>query len=161
MKTKLFQDDWIDWRSPDAQERYDKHQAQRARDVRAWIETGPGRLSADEKMVIAWYREAKDRVVASNYDGGRTSVDVLMVGNPGVVGIVNHQLDHIGGGLTAIMNGIDVARTHEADTYAEVVGMETPRPIVSVDIKCNRLDASEIVDGDMISEHAGQREVMP
>lgn len=114
------------------------------------------RLTIDEMQILEWYREAKRKTVTNNFEGGNTSVEVLIVGNPGVVGVVNHQLDHIGGGLTSVMHGKDVADVNEVDFYEETKGWITPRSSVPVSAMCNRLGAGDIIDDDFhVIKHEG------
>ncbi len=69
------------------------------------------RLTADEKLVLAWYREARSVHVRGCTGAG--SASVLLVGRPNAVGWIDHQLDHIGGGLSSIVDGREVAHcTH-------------------------------------------------
>jgi hypothetical protein len=70
------------------------------------------KLSADEALVLDWYRHAKRRHA---FEWNREHVSVLLVGSPHVVGVVNHQLDHIGGGLTSVIHARDVAHCHVLD----------------------------------------------
>lgn len=149
MSTRLFEDRY--YFGEGAQAEYDADKLARAGLVRQLIETGPGRLSADEVMVLAWYREAKTRV-DPQYSGHH--VDVLLVGNPGTVGVVNHQLDHIDGGLSSIMQGVDVAHGCVADRFSEG-GFMTPPPLFRFGVVANRLSAHEIAHEGMVWGHEG------
>jgi hypothetical protein len=77
-------------------------------EMREWLVSlglPPGHsLSADEEAVLTWYRNA--RIAAADcFHGGAGQVRVLMVGDSEFVGTVDHQLDHMGGGLTSYLHG--------------------------------------------------------
>jgi len=156
MSGRIFGERYYLRGDPDAEAQRAADEVERSKAIRELVANGPGRLTADEVMVLAWYREARDRHASDTFDAP-TQVSVLLVGNPGAVGVVNHQLDHIGGGLTSVMDGVDVAHCHLPEFYAETKGMETPRPLVSVSAVANMLGAHEIFpSGDgMVSKHRG------